>query len=363
MQSYDIIIIGSGPSALMAASTIANKRVLILEKNPQIGGKIKVSGGGRCNVTNNKPIDIFIQNIPKNNKFLYSCLNNFGPEQIITFLKQNGTNLVEEKDNKIFPASHQSQDIIDTFKRVLNDRDVTIKTNACVTNISYKTGVYTIDERYFAPHLVIATGGITYRHLGTDGFGLQIAKQFDLSVTDCFAVEAPLVSNSEIIASKQYQGISLQDVRATVYTGNKKIFSKEHDILFTHFGLSGPLALQSSYFVSKALRAQKLPIKFVLELSDEYIQTHNVPKRLKPAIIDNKIELEIHDVRGSKHGFVTDGGVSLKEINPRTFEAKKQAGLYFIGEVLDINAFTGGYNITTCLSEGKALGDYLNTLA
>lgn len=362
MQTYDVIIIGSGPSGLMAAATINNKSILLLERNLQIGGKIKVSGGGRCNVTNNKDIDSFLQNVPKNNKFLFSTLNNFGPSQIIDFFTQNGTPLVAENDNKIFPKSNNSQDIINTFKRVMNDKDITIKTNYLVENVSFKNQKYIVNETYSCKYLVIATGGNTYRHLGTEGFGYKVADNFDIKVTDTFPVEAPLVSNSELISSKALQGVALQNVEASLVVKNKKVFTKRHDLLFTHFGLSGPLALQSSFYASKALRQGKRPIIVRINLNDQYLNSTAIPKRILPYIIDGKIDIEIHDVRGSKHGFVTDGGVSLKAINPKTFEAKTQPHLFFIGEVLDINAFTGGYNITTCLSEGYSLGLHLNTL-
>lgn len=362
MKNYNVIIIGSGPSGLMAASTINNKSVLLIERNLEIGGKIKVSGGGRCNVTNNKDIEQFLLNVPKNNKFLYSTLNSFGPTQIIDFFNTNGTELVEEKDNKMFPATHQSQDIINTFKRIMNDKDVTIKTNTEVTDVRFDDSKYVINERWSCDQLVIATGGNTYRHLGTEGFGYRVAEDFDLKVTDLFPVETPLVSNSELIASKALQGVALQDVTATLFAKNKKVFTKKHDLLFTHFGLSGPLALQSSFYASKALRQNKRPIVMRIDLNKDYVENGNVPKRLLPFIENERIEIEIHDVRGGKHGFVTDGGVSLKEINPKTFESKKQPNLFFIGEVLDINAFTGGYNITNCLSEGHTSGMHINTL-
>lgn len=362
MTDFNVIIIGSGPSSLMAASNIQNKSILIIERNPEIGGKIKVSGGGRCNVTNNKEIEQFLLNVPKNNKFLYSTLNTFGPKQIIDFFEQNGTPLVEEKDNKMFPNSHQSIDIINTFKRIMNDKEITIRTNTEATSVDFENGKYIINDKWSCDHLIIATGGNTYRHLGTEGYGYEVAQNFDIKVTDLFPVEAPLVSNSELIASKALQGVALQNVTATLYAKNKKVFSKSHDLLFTHFGLSGPLALQSSFYASKALRNNKRPIVMKIDLNPDYIENNNVPKRLLPYIENDKIEIEIHDVRGSKHGFVTDGGISLKEINPKTFEAKKQPNLYFIGEVLDINAFTGGYNITNCLSEGYSLAMHINSL-
>lgn len=362
MKNYNVAIIGSGPSGLMAASTITNKSVLLIERNPELGGKIKVSGGGRCNVTNNKEIEQFLLNVPKNNKFLYSTLNSFGPKQIIDFFNTHGTPLVEEKDNKMFPSTHNSQDIIDTFKRIIASRDVSVRTNTEVTDIRYEDHKYIINQSWSCERLIIATGGNTYRHLGTEGFGYQVAENFDLKVTDLFPVETPLVSNSELIASKALQGVALQDVTASLLVKNKKVFTKTHDLLFTHFGLSGPLALQSSFYASKALRQNKRPIILRIDLNPDYIQGGNVPKRLLPFIENDRIEVEIHDVRGGKHGFVTDGGVSLKEINPKTFEAKRQPNLFFVGEVLDINAFTGGYNITNCLSEGYAVANYLNSL-
>lgn len=360
MIKYDVIIIGSGPSGLMCAATLENKRVLVLEKNGEIGGKLKVSGGGRCNVTNNKDIDKFLLNVPKNSKFLYSTLTNFGAEDIIDFFESNHTPLKMEKDNRMFPQSDLSSDIITTFKRVLNDLDVTIKTNYQVIDVTQDQNSYIIDDTFITNNLVIATGGITYRHLGTDGFGHQLANEFDINVTNLYPVEAPLVSNNQLISSKVLQGVSLSNVKGTLYCGKKQLFSKSHDLLFTHFGLSGPLALQASYFAAKALREQVQPVTFVLDMNTEYISNNNVPKRILPYIVEDKITLEINDVRGSKHGFVTDGGVNLKEINPKTFESKQYPGLYFIGEVLDINAFTGGYNITICLSEGKSVGDYIN---
>lgn len=361
MISYDVIIIGSGPSGLMCASSIANKSVLLLEKNREVGGKLKVSGGGRCNVTNKKEIDKFLLNVPKNHKFLYSTLSNFGPEEIIGFFESNGTALKIEQDNKVFPISDQSQDIINTLQTVAISNGVTIKLGYSVEKIENNDETYIVNDQFKTKNLVIATGGITYRHLGSDGFGHNFARELGIDVTDLYPTETPLVSNCDLISSKALQGVSLPGVNAAVYVNNKKVFSKKHDLLFTHFGLSGPLALQSSYFIGTALRAGKKDIKFTIDLSQEYIDSGNVPKRILPFITDDQIVLPINDVRGSKHGFVTDGGISLKAINPKTFESKQYPGLFFIGEVLDINAFTGGYNITICLSEGKSLGDYLTT--
>ncbi len=361
MTHFDVIIIGSGPSGLMAASQINNKSVLLIERNSNIGGKIKVSGGGRCNVTNNKELEAFLLNVPKNNKFLYSTLNLFGPAQIINFLTANGVELHEEKHNKIFPKSNKSIEIINTFEKILINNNVKIKTNFEVTKVLFKGEKYIVNDVYTSSILIVATGGCTYKHLGTTGFGYDIASSFDIQTTKTYPVETPLVSNSKIIASKDIQGISLRDVKGTLLVKNKAVFSTVNDVLFTHFGLSGPLALQSSFYVNKALVSNKKPITFKIDLPDD--SNIIIPKKLKPYIIDDKIELEINDVRGAKHGFVTDGGISLKEINPKTFEAKNQKNLFFVGEVLDVNAFTGGYNITICLSEGYSVANYINSLS
>lgn len=355
MKHYKTVIIGSGPAGLMAATTLKSN-CLILEKNATLGGKIKVSGGGRCNITNKKNIPFLIENIPHNNKFLFSSLQSYGPDNIIEFLTTNGVSLHEESDNKIFPNSNDATEIINLFEKLLKRQKKEIKTNYCVKQIEHDGSLFTINQEFKTEKLIIATGGITYKHLGTTGYGYEVAKQFGHSIITPYPVETPLVSNSDLIASKQLQGISLQNIFGELYVGKKKVFSKQHDILFTHFGLSGPLALQSSYFVNKALRANKGPINLHLTLNET-----DIPKKIKPFIDEqNKIIIPINDLRGTKYAFVTTGGVNVKELNPKTFESKLVKNLFFIGEVIDVNAFTGGYNITYCLSSGYNCADKIN---
>ncbi len=353
MQEYQNIIIGSGPSGLMCAANLPNNSTLVLEKNPEIGGKIKVSGGGRCNVTNNKSNDKLLEYIVHNPKFLYPSLNNFNAQDIMKWFEKNGCELVEENNNRVFPATHMSTSIIRTLRQVILSNQQKIKTNYEVVKIEYNddNSKYLINDEFSCTNLVIATGGQTYQHLGTTGDGYKFAEQFNHSITDLFPCETPLVSNDELIREKSLQGISLRNVTGTVYVNNKKKKTLTQDLLFTHFGLSGPLALHFSYFVIAA-KKKKHPIKIVLDLN-----SCDTPKKMRKVVDEDKLTINIDDTKGWKTAFVTNGGVKLKEVSPQTMESKLQENLFFIGEVLDINAFTGGYNITLCLSEGKLCAD------
>ncbi len=356
MQEYQNIIIGSGPSGLMCAANLKDNTTLILEKNGEIGGKIKVSGGGRCNVTNNKSNDKLLEYIVHNPKFLYPSLNNFNAQDIMQWFESNDCELVEENRNRVFPKSHLSTSIIRTLRKVILDHQQKIKTNYEVTKIDYDQDLekYIINDEYQCTNLIIATGGQTYQHLGTTGDGYRFARNFGHTITELYPCETPLVSNDELIRNKDLQGISLRDVTATIYVNNKKKKTLTSDLLFTHFGLSGPLALHFSYYVIAA-KKKKHPVKIVLNLT-----SCEVPKKMRKLIAEDTLTINIDDTKGWKTAFVTNGGIKLKELSPQTMESKLQKNLFFIGEVLDINAFTGGYNITLCLSEGKLCADYIN---
>lgn len=357
MKYFKNIVVGSGPAGLMCAANLANNTTLILEKNPHIGGKIKVSGGGRCNVTNRKDNDKLIEYIVHNPKFLYPALNNFNAEAIINFFKVNGCELVEENNNRMFPVTHNSETIIKTLRRIILNNQQTIKTNYEVRKIKFNEteNLYYINDEYTTTNLIIATGGKTYSHLGTTGDGYEFAKRFNHTITELNPCETPLISNDEIIKDKTLQGISLRNVKGTIFVNNKKKKTISQDILFTHFGLSGPLALHFSYYIITA-KKKKHPVRIELDLT-----SCEVPKRMRKVISDDKLVINITDTKGWRTAFVTNGGIKLKEIDPKTYQSKIQPNLYFIGEVLDINAFTGGYNITLCLSEGKLCADMINT--
>jgi predicted Rossmann fold flavoprotein len=355
MEFYDVIIIGSGPSGLMCACQIRNKEVLLLEKNEVIGGKLKVSGGGRCNVTNSKSIDGLLENIPCNAKFLYPSLNSFSSKDIIKFFESNGCELKEEDNNRMFPITNSSQTIIDTFTKVLKKNGIKIRTGFSVDRIEIINGEYIVNDYYKCRSVVIATGGKTYPHLGTTGDGYLLLENLGHKITDLMPTETPLVSNDEIIQNKLFQGITLKNTTVELLINNKSKKKMTGDLLFTHFGISGPLGLQLSYYCQKALKNNK---KIALKIH----LTTDVPKKIKAYTDEPFLIININDTKGWKVAFVTSGGLSLKEVMPNNFESKIHSNLFVIGELLDINAHTGGYNLTSCMSEGYSVAKYINNM-
>ncbi len=349
---YDVIIIGAGPSGLMCASNIKNKKVLLLDKNDEIGGKLKVSGGGRCNVTTNKSIDELLTACMPNPKFLYPTLNNFSAEDFYKYLAKE-IELKEEDKKRIFPKSNKSQTIIDFFKDKIRNVDTIL--NYCVENIEYENNHYIINKEFKAHQLVIATGGMTHQQLGTTGDGYKFAQHFNHNITQLFPCESPLVSNDEIIQSKILQGITLENIDIKVLINNKVKAKFKNNLLITHFGLSGPAALHSSTLIKKSLLNNK-KVKIEIDLTST-----NLPKRLKKLELEELI-INIEDVKGFSTAFLTGGGVALKEINPSTYESKLKDNLFIIGEVLDINCFTGGNNITVFASQGMTCAQHINSL-
>lgn len=389
--NYDTIIIGGGPSGMMAAiaSSFYGRQTLLLDKNKKLGKKLAMTGGGRCNVTNNGTLEDILAGIPHGGKFLYSTFAQFDNHDIIQFFQDNGTKLKEEDHGRMFPITDKSQTIIATLQGKMTELGVTISTQSEVISTT-KTNdgnflIKTADQSFTCRKLIVTTGGKSYPSTGSTGYGHEIARHFNLKVTPLKPAESPLTTD---FPHKQLQGISLREI--VIHIGKHEI---KHDLLFTHFGLSGPAALRVSTFVQPG---DMITIDFLPDLSTDELtgEIHNLrdksiknvlktllqervaeflitdagikletkakqvsEKQLK--LLINKIKelpIKVTGTMSLAKSFVTAGGVDLAEIKPKTLMSKTIDNLYFAGEVLDINAHTGGFNITYALATGWVAG-------
>lgn len=389
--NYDTIIIGGGPSGMMAAiaSSFYGRQTLLLDKNKKLGKKLAMTGGGRCNVTNNGTLEDILAGIPHGGKFLYSTFAQFDNHDIIQFFQDNGTKLKEEDHGRMFPITDKSQTIIATLQGKMTELGVTISTQSEVISTT-KTNdgnflIKTADQSFTCRKLIVTTGGKSYPSTGSTGYGHEIARHFNLKVTPLKPAESPLTTD---FPHKQLQGISLREI--VIHIGKHEI---KHDLLFTHFGLSGPAALRVSTFVQPG---DMITIDFLPDLSTDELTgaIHNLrdksiknvlktllqervaeflitdagikletkakqvsEKQLK--LLINKIKelpIKVTGTMSLAKSFVTAGGVDLAEIKPKTLMSKTIDNLYFAGEVLDINAHTGGFNITYALATGWVAG-------
>lgn len=386
MTHFDTIIIGGGPAGMMAtiSASFHGKKTLLLEKNRRLGKKLAGTGGGRCNVTNSGSLEDLIEGIPGNGRFLYSVFSQFDNHDIIAFFEDNGVKLKEEDHGRMFPTTDKSRTIIQALEDKILELKGQIKTQCEVISVKKKDDLFIIksaNEQFSCNQLIVTTGGKAYPSTGSTGFGHDIARHFKLEVTDIEAAESPLLTD---FPHKPLQGISLDDITLSY---DKHIIT--HDLLFTHFGLSGPAALRMSSFVrgGEILSLDVLP-KLTREEISQYLSDNRdksiknglkglIPERLADFLSEGfpekikqmdpkQIEQLIDNLKSTKipvtgkmtlaKSFVTKGGVDLKEINPKTLESKKVAGLHFAGEVLDINAHTGGFNITSALCSGWVAG-------
>lgn len=366
------------------SSSFHGKKALLLEKNRRLGKKLAGTGGGRCNVTNSGTLEDLIEGIPGNGRFLYSVFSQFDNHDIIAFFEDNGVKLKEEDHGRMFPTTDKSRTIIQALENKISELGGHIKTQFEVVSVKKKDDIFTVksaDTEFTCDQLIVTTGGKAYPSTGSTGFGHDIARHFKLEVTDIEAAESPLLTD---FPHKTLQGISLDDVTLSY---DKHIIT--HDLLFTHFGLSGPAALRLSSFVrgGEILSLDVLPkmtreeiSQYLTENRDKSIKnglrgliperlaeffSEGLPEKIKQmdpkqteSLIDKLKETKI-PVTGKMNltkSFVTKGGVDLKEINPKTLESKKVPGLHFAGEVLDINAHTGGFNITSALCSGWVAG-------
>lgn len=414
-MTYDVIVIGGGSAGLMASISASKNgsSVLLLDKGDKLGRKLGISGGGRCNVTNNKDIDDLIQYIPGNGRFLYSALSAYGSKDIISFFEKLGIRLKEEDNGRMFPVTDRAKTVVDTLINQVRKQGVKIMLNAPVDRILYEhnsvTGVrLRSGETLYSKHVIVASGGKSVPKTGSTGDGYRWAEDAGHTITELFPTEVPLTSNEPFIQSKELQGLSLRNVSLSVWNPKgKKLIEHQGDMLFTHFGISGPIALRCSQFVVKALKKFQVgnievsidffPDKSVDEVYAESLKLteaeskksiknvlkNYLPERIVPVMLqmaglsegltyDNiprqdwmqlaklmkRFPIRVYGTLSIEDAFVTGGGVNLKEIDPKTMQSKLVEGLYFCGEILDIHGYTGGYNITAAFSTGYAAGKH-----
>ncbi|MGK0551413.1 NAD(P)/FAD-dependent oxidoreductase [Enterococcus faecalis] len=412
MKTFDVIVVGAGTSGMMAAITAAQTgaRTLLIEKNKRLGKKLLLTGGGRCNVTNNRPAAEIIAHIPGNGKFLYSAFSQFDNYDIMNFFETNGVHLKEEDHGRMFPVTDKSKTIVAALDHQLQALRVIVQTNSTVTKLLHKDqqilGVQTETETFFAPSVVLTTGGRTYPATGSTGDGYQLAKKVGHTISPLYPTESPLISEEPFIQQKTLQGLALQDIALSVVNQKGKVLvTHQMDVLFTHFGLSGPAALRCSSYINQELAATCQPVTVILDvfpdLAASTLQQQierqlaaNANKTIKNALhgliperllqfyleklqlvtlptkqITTKQISELLQLLKAfpitvaktfplEKSFVTGGGISLKEVTPKTMESKLINGLFFAGELLDINGYTGGYNVTAAFVTGHVAGQH-----
>jgi predicted Rossmann fold flavoprotein len=409
----DVVVIGGGPAGLLAAvsSQMAGARTLLAEKGDKLGRKLGISGGGRCNVTNAKALPELMENIPGNGRFLYSVLNRFSNADIAVFFESLGIRLKEEDRGRVFPVSDKASTVVQALVGKVCALGVNVRTHAPVRRLLADGGRVTgvelqSGERIACPAIVVATGGCSVPHTGSTGDAYPWARALGHQIVDPYPTEVPLTSDEPFIRARELQGLSLRSVDvAIVDARGKRLTTQNGDLIFTHFGLSGPVALRCSHYVSTSLRRQPglsltaqidcLPGVTSVELAAELAEARRrdqrkhlkntlltwLPERLAQAVLAQagtegetqtanlsheavlrvtaavkEFAVGITGTLPLEKATVTGGGVSIREIDPRTMGSKLCAGLYFAGEVMDVHAHTGGYNITVAFSTGYCAG-------
>ena len=398
-----VIVVGGGPAGIMAALSAAkNNEVTLIERNKEIGMKLRLTGGGRCNITNNRDIEEFFDKIVNNNKFLYSALYTFSNYSLLEYLSSKGLEYKVELDEKVYTKSDKADEVIDLLKNDLRNNDVNIKYNTTITDLIIEDNVIkgvitSYGEKILGDKIIITTGGKSFPNTGSDGTMYSVLEKYGHTITPIYAALIPLVIKEEFV--KKLQGVSMKDVVVSAKIKKKKI-EKSGDMLFTHFGISGPAVLKLSSYVNKALTEGEVEITldFLKDKSKEEISkimrsntNKTVFNNLKGVLPQNflKVVFEIlglSEIKASdlkkedeykvieymkemkltaretltiKAAQVTSGGVKVKEINASTMESKLIKNLYFAGEVIDVDAETGGYNLQIAFSTGYLAGmDY-----
>ena len=390
-MNYDGIIVGGGPAGMFAAITAARQgsRVLLLERNDRLGKKLLITGKGRCNVTNNCSAQEVLQNTPRNGRFLYSAMTAFPPEKIMTFFEENGCTLKTERGNRVFPVTDKSHSVLECLQNQLHRRNVTVKTarvKLILAENGRVTGVRTQNETISANWVILATGGASYPTTGSTGDGYAMAAELGHTVIPAEGSLVPLETAGR--DAQDMQGLSLRNVGVKLLNAKGKVLYKDFgELLFTHFGISGPTVLSASCHLKgegcrliidlkPALEDTKLDERIQRDLEmyknramenalidllprsmipvvlrrleiDPSMQANSLTKQKRRALVEllKGFSLEITGKRPVAEAIITSGGVKTGEIDPKTMASKKVEGLYFAGELIDCDAYTGGFNL------------------
>ena len=403
------VLIAGGGAAGMLASVFAARNgheVHVFEKNEKTGKKLYITGKGRCNLTNACDMDGLLESVRSNPRFLYSAFYGFTNQDAIDFFEEEGLPLKTERGGRVFPVSDRSADVLDTLRRSMKKAGVQAHLNSEVDSLLTENGQITglllkDGQRVSGDAVIVATGGLSYPVTGSTGDGYRFAREAGHTVTECTPSLTPFNIREDFV--RELQGLSLKNVEIRIYNGKKEVFSEFGEMLFTHFGVSGPLILTASSYVGKLAAKKELRLCLDLKpaLTEEQLDQRllrdfeanpnksfkNVagglfPAKLTPVMMklggidpDRKIhdisreerrgfvrrmkclEMTVTGLRDYREAIITKGGVSVKEVNPSTMESKLVRGLYFIGEVLDLDAVTGGYNLQIAWSTAAAAGN------
>ena len=397
---YDVIIVGGGPAGMFAAITAARRgrKCLLLERNDRLGKKLLITGKGRCNVTNDCDNAEVMKNIPRNGRFLFSALAVCPTDKVMAFFEDAGCQLKTERGNRVFPVSDRSQSVLDALKKELKNSGVIVRTARVngITEIPGGLRVSVGNEEFTAENVILATGGLSYPTTGSTGDGYKLAQKLGHTITACEGSLVPLEAGSDCA---QMQGLSLRNVSVKLLDGRGKVlFSDFGELLFTHFGVSGPTVLSASAHLKgdgcklvidlkPALDENKLDERILRDLnlyrnrSMENALTDLLPRSMIPVVlqrlsIDPVLQanaLDKHkrramvtllkgfpvDISGKRpvaEAIITSGGIKVGEIDPRTMASKIVPGLYFAGEIIDCDAYTGGFNLQIAWATGYAAG-------
>lgn len=408
-MSKKVIVVGAGAAGLMAAGTAAKQgcEVLLIERNDKVARKVMITGKGRCNVTNaTYVLNELVDFVPVNSRFLYSSFSKFMPVDTMDFFEELGVELKVERGNRVFPVSDKAVDIVDALNKYIRNNNVKRikgRVKKLIINDEKVQGVRTFDDKeYIADCVIVATGGASYVSTGSSGDGYELAKQVGHTIVELKPSLVPLESSSNVC--KQLQGLSLRNVSISVINenNNKVVYTDFGEMLFTHFGVSGPVILSaSSHLKDIKSNKYKLIIDLKPALSNEQLDARilrdfekNInrdfgnslgkllPQKIIPVIIKNcgvnpevktnqvtkemrqnlikaikEFEVPISNFRPINEAIITSGGVETSEINPKTMESKKISSLYFAGEIIDVDAYTGGFNLQIAFSTGHLAGE------